>query len=202
MVASATFSATAVITAALTFSSYPSPCVGPCYIPVYPTDSHLQTLLVILGVTTLISYASTYLPASSRFSQPLVSIWSGFLFGLGLIVTGMANPSKPLGFLLMIPDAGAKWDPSLALVLVFAGLPNFFVWRAFMRRNGKPILESAWRLSGRRDVTLRLVTGAAVFGVGWGILGVCPGAGIVTGFLEGWRGVAWVVGFLGGYRFL
>lgn len=118
-----------------------------------------------------------------------------------MIVTGMANPSKPMGFLLMIPDGGRRWDPSLALLLIFGCLPNFLVWRSYLKMP-TPLLGGVWHLPSRKEIDLRLLAGSVVFGIGWGMLGVCPGAGIMTSFLGGWKGVAWTGGFLMGYRFL
>lgn len=203
IIASAVFFSTAVITATLSPSRLPSACHGvPCYTPQYPTNSELHTLLYLLGATYLVSFATGFLPASSpRTSKAMVSLWSGFLFGLGMIVTGMANPSKPIGFLLMIPDGGRQWDPSLALLAIFGCLPNFLIWRSYLKMPA-PLLGGVWHLPSRKEIDLRLLAGSVVFGVGWGMLGVCPGAGIMTSFLGGWKGVAWIAGFLTGYRFL
>lgn len=101
----------------------------------------------------------------------------------------------------MIPDGGQRWDPSLALLVIFGGLPNFLIWRTYLKVP-TPRLDTVWHLPTRKEIDLKLIGGAAVFGVGWGILGVCPGAGIVTGFLGGWKGMVWVVGFAAGHRFL
>lgn len=200
IIAATTFCSAAVITATIAFWNFPSPCGDiPCYTPTYPSDSKLQTLLSILATTYIISLTTGFLPAS-QFSRTLVCIWSGFLFGLGLITTGMANPSKPLGFLLMIPDGGQRWDPSLGLVIVFAGLPNFLLWRSYLKKP-TPRLDTEWHLSTRKEIDFRLLAGSGLFGVGWGILGVCPGAGIPGGFLGGWKGVVWLAAFVAGNRF-
>lgn len=196
--ASVVFFSTAVITATISSLRLPSPYNGvPCYTTTYPTNSELRTLLYTLGTTYLVSFATRFLPASSpRASKAVVSVWCGFVFGLGMIVTGMANPSKPIGFLLMIPDGGRRWDPSLALVAIFACLPNFLVWRSYLKMP-TPWLEDVWHLPSRKEIDLKLLAGSVVFGVGWGMLGVCPGSAI---FLGGWKSAAWFVGFLTGYR--
>jgi hypothetical protein len=100
---------------------------------------------------------------------------AGLLFGIGLIVSGMTDPAKVLGFL----DVAGRWDPSLAFVMggaVFVGLFAF----AAARRRAKAFLGAAMQLPSRRDIDARLVAGSLVFGVGWGIAGFCPGPALVN----------------------
>jgi hypothetical protein len=94
----------------------------------------------------------------------------GLLFGLGLLVSGMANPAKVLAFL----DVTGRWDPSLALVMagaVAVSAAGYLIARG--RR--KPLLAPRLEIPTRRDLDLRLIAGAAIFGVGWGLAGLCPG---------------------------
>jgi uncharacterized membrane protein YedE/YeeE len=103
------------------------------------------------------------------------SLLAGLIFGLGLIVSGMANPAKILGFL----DLAGAWDPSLTLVMagaVAVGLVAF----AVATKRAASFLGAEMKLSGTRDIDLRLIVGSAVFGVGWGIGGFCPGPGVVA----------------------
>ncbi|KQO85538.1 hypothetical protein ASF33_06560 [Methylobacterium sp. Leaf92] len=94
----------------------------------------------------------------------------GLLFGLGLLVSGMANPAKVLAFL----DVTGRWDPSLAFVM--AGAVAVSAAGTFVaRRRGRPLLASRLEIPTRRDLDPRLLAGAAVFGVGWGLVGLCPG---------------------------
>ncbi|KQQ18464.1 DUF6691 family protein [Methylorubrum extorquens] len=94
----------------------------------------------------------------------------GLLFGLGLLVSGMANPAKVLAFL----DLTGRWDPSLAFVM--AGAVAVSAAGTFVaRRRGRPLLASRLEIPTRRDLDPRLLAGAAVFGVGWGLVGLCPG---------------------------
>ncbi|MEB0114104.1 YeeE/YedE family protein [Variovorax sp. RTB1] len=100
---------------------------------------------------------------------------SGLLFGVGLLVSGMANPAKVLGFL----DVFGTWDPSLAFVMAGAiavGLVAFGVARRMTRSlSGEPM-----RLPATQSIDRRLMAGAVVFGVGWGLAGFCPGPALVA----------------------
>ena len=103
------------------------------------------------------------------------SLLAGLVFGLGLILSGMANPAKVLGFL----DLAGPWDPSLALVMAGAiavGLMAFFV----ARNRTASFLGAEMKLPAARHVDRRLVVGSLLFGVGWGIAGFCPGPGLVA----------------------
>ncbi|RQS36495.1 hypothetical protein DIE03_04970 [Burkholderia sp. Bp8992] len=117
----------------------------------------------------------------------------GLLFGIGLIVSGMANPQKVLGFL----DLAGRWDPSLAFVMAGAvGVAVFaFAWakRRTLSWLGLPI-----RLPAVRAITVRLVAGSAVFGIGWGMAGFCPGPAIVSIGFGSAKGIAFVVAMLAG----
>jgi uncharacterized protein len=100
---------------------------------------------------------------------------AGLVFGLGLIVAGLVNPAKILGFL----DIAGMWDPSLALVMAGAiavGLVAF----AFARRRTLSALGLPMQLPSQRTVDARLVGGSLVFGIGWGLAGFCPGPAIVA----------------------
>jgi uncharacterized membrane protein YedE/YeeE len=105
----------------------------------------------------------------------LVALVSGLLFGLGLIVSGMANPARVLGFL----DLFGAWDPSLAFVMAGAVGVGVFAF-GFARRRQRALLGAEMRLPSARRIDARLVAGALVFGVGWGIAGFCPGPSLVA----------------------
>lgn len=106
----------------------------------------------------------------------LFALLSGLLFGLGLMVSGMADPAKVLAFL----DIGGQWDPSLALVMLGAIAVTAPAYARLKKRGvtltaGAPLQwPTAWRIDRR------LLAGAAVFGLGWGLVGLCPGPAIVT----------------------
>ena len=95
---------------------------------------------------------------------------SGLLFGVGLVVSGMSNPAKVLNFL----DVAGAWDPSLAFVMGGATLTAFVGYRVAWRRPA-PKLAPTFDLPTNRRIDARLLTGAALFGIGWGVGGFCPG---------------------------
>ena len=103
------------------------------------------------------------------------SLLSGLVFGLGLIVSGMANPAKVLGFL----DIAGAWDPSLALVMAGAILVGLFAF-TIARKRALSFLGFTMKLPTSTRVDKRLVLGGLTFGVGWGIAGFCPGPGLVA----------------------
>lgn len=97
----------------------------------------------------------------------------GFLFGAGIVLSGMANPAKVLNFF----DFAGTWDPSLAFVMGGA-LVVTAIGYAFVLRSPAPLLDGQFHLPTKRDVDLPLVAGSAIFGIGWGISGYCPGGAI------------------------
>jgi uncharacterized membrane protein YedE/YeeE len=104
----------------------------------------------------------------------ITSLLAGLVFGLGLIVSGMANPAKVLGFL----DLTGAWDPSLMLVMAGAiavGMPAF--WLA--KRRTVTLIGAPIELPTEERIDRKLVIGSALFGIGWGIAGFCPGPALV-----------------------
>lgn len=95
---------------------------------------------------------------------------SGLVFGLGLALSGMINPAKVLNFL----DLAGQWDPSLALVMASALAVTFAGYRLVLGRE-TPYFEGRFQLPTARDIDAKLLGGAAIFGVGWGLAGFCPG---------------------------
>ncbi len=107
--------------------------------------------------------------------RQLIVLLSGFVFALGLGISEMTRPEKVLGFL----DVFGNWDPSLAFVMggaivVYAGALQI------VRRRERPQFGKRFRIPTRTEITPSLLIGAAVFGVGWGLAGFCPGPGIVA----------------------
>jgi uncharacterized membrane protein YedE/YeeE len=98
---------------------------------------------------------------------------SGLLFGAGLAISGMADPARVRAFL----DLGGHWDPTLAFVMVGAILPMVLAWRLAKRRPA-PLADMKFYLPATTPVDARLISGAALFGIGWGIAGLCPGPAI------------------------
>lgn len=107
---------------------------------------------------------------------------AGLLFGAGLMISGMINPAKVIGFL----DVFGAWDPSLAFVMLGGVAITAIGYRTVLRRS-QPLFEPGFILPTRRDIDLPLLLGAGLFGIGWGLGGYCPGpalAGLGFGSVE------------------
>lgn len=107
--------------------------------------------------------------------RALTALVSGVIFGLGLAISQMVNPNKVVGFL----DVTGNWDPSLALVMGGAVTVTFIAFR-LTRHSRAPLFDSMFHRAGKTRVDAPLLVGSAVFGVGWGLSGYCPGPGIAT----------------------
>jgi uncharacterized protein len=123
----------------------------------------------------------------------LSAFFAGLLFGLGLLVSGMANPAKVLGFL----DLAGLWDPSLALVMAGAVLVGLVAFRLAGQRQ-RSLLAEPMRLPTARDIDRRLVLGGIGFGVGWGLAGFCPGPALVALGTGDMKAVVFVAAMLAG----
>ncbi|MEX0347786.1 MAG: DUF6691 family protein [Paracoccaceae bacterium] len=97
----------------------------------------------------------------------------GVIFGTGITVSGMANPAKVLNFF----DVAGGWDPSLIFVMGGALVTTFLGYKLVSTRD-KPLLETGFRLPNMRNIDLKLVGGSALFGIGWGLAGFCPGGAL------------------------
>jgi uncharacterized membrane protein YedE/YeeE len=118
---------------------------------------------------------------------------AGLVFGLGLILAGMADPGKVQGFL----DLAGAWDPSLAFVMAGAiavGLGAF----AVARRRTTAFLGGAMQLPSRRDIDRPLVLGSLVFGIGWGLAGFCPGPALVALAAGAWQALVFSAAMIAG----
>lgn len=100
---------------------------------------------------------------------------AGLVFGVGLILSGMTDPGKVIGFL----DVAGSWDPSLAFVMGGAVLVGVFAF-ALAKRRARSFLGGAMQLPRGNDIDRRLVAGSVVFGIGWGLAGYCPGPALVS----------------------
>ncbi|MBE0453699.1 DUF6691 family protein [Roseovarius autotrophicus] len=117
----------------------------------------------------------------------------GLIFGLGIAVSGMINPAKVLNFF----DIAGTWDPSLAFVMGGALITTFIGYRFVLRRPA-PVIEAKFLLPTRRDIDARLVGGSAVFGLGWGIAGFCPGAALPALGSGKWEVMVFVAALIAG----
>jgi uncharacterized membrane protein YedE/YeeE len=121
------------------------------------------------------------------------SFLAGLVFGLGLIISGMANPAKVLGFL----DLGGRWDPSLAFVMAGAIGVGAIAF-AVARRRTRSLLGAAMRLPSLQSIDRRLLVGSVVFGIGWGIAGFCPGPALVAVGMGQAKALVFVIAMLAG----
>ena len=104
-----------------------------------------------------------------------VSFVVGLIFSLGLGVSGMTQPQKVIGFL----DVFGSWDPSLAFVMIGA-ISVHLIGFNFVTKRPSPLFANSFQIPSRRDLDSRLILGSAIFGVGWGIAGYCPGPAITS----------------------
>lgn len=124
----------------------------------------------------------------------------GILFGVGLAVSRMIDPAKVLGFL----DLAGDWDPTLAFVMLGALLVTVPAFRSIGRWRA-PVLADRFHLPTARALDVRLLGGAAIFGIGWGLVGLCPGPALASLGLGIWRSGVFVLAMLAGmalYRFI
>lgn len=130
----------------------------------------------------------------------LTALLAGLIFGLGLLLAGMANPAKVLGFL----DLAGAWEPSLALVMAgaiaLAALPMNWA-----KRRRQSLLGAPMQIPQKRELDRRLILGSLLFGIGWGIAGICPGpalAILLTGHWQAWLFVAAMLAGMGLFEVL
>ncbi|BEJ17075.1 hypothetical protein CspHIS471_0604760 [Cutaneotrichosporon sp. HIS471] len=208
LVAVMTFMMSAIATAKLVPAKYlvdPLPAINPVYPPTWALPALgglvLAAILARNAINAILPQACK--PATTNGdsngvqngngqageckytpAQLLPYFMSGLTFSFGLIASGMVSPLKVMGF-LRVPPPLETWDPSLTLIVAGAVIPNMIHWFSLKKASGdspKPILSwEKWQVPTRRDITPRLVIGALIFGMGWGLGGICPGPGIVTG---------------------
>ncbi len=121
--------------------------------------------------------------------QLVVALMSGLIFGTGLIVSQMANPDKVINFL----DITGFWDPSLAFVMM-AALGLFIpVYYFFIKKRIKPVLAKTFSANNTCIIDSPLITGAILFGIGWGLAGICPGPAIVNLTGDSLKAIAFIL---------
>jgi uncharacterized protein len=125
--------------------------------------------------------------------QVFIALVAGIVFGSGLAISGMLDPARVRAFL----DVGGQWDPTLAFVMGGAMLPMIVAWRL---RPGlpSPRFGGVWHLPGTLGIDSNLILGAALFGVGWGIAGLCPGPAIANLAVAPGPAVTFVVALIAG----
>ena len=105
----------------------------------------------------------------------IFSFLSGLIFGIGLTVSGMVNPAKVIAFLNIL----GNWDPSLVFVMVGAiifSAPFFYI----LKNKKKPLFNSSFQIPSRTNIDRNLIIGSSLFGIGWGMVGLCPGPAVAS----------------------
>jgi uncharacterized membrane protein YedE/YeeE len=123
----------------------------------------------------------------------LIPLLSGTIFGAGLALGGMTDPARVRGFL----DLFGNWDPTLAFVMGGAVVVMALAW-VLQKRMQRPAFAEGFALPDRSDITPRLVGGSALFGIGWGIAGLCPGPGFAALAIEPGSAAIFVAAMLAG----
>ena len=124
----------------------------------------------------------------------LIALLSGVLMGSGLVVAGMTNPEKVLGFL----EITGQWDPTLMLVMGGAIMINLPASRLILKRQ-KPVIGEHFYLPVSTAIDKPLIIGAALFGIGWGIAGICPGPAVASLLVGGGDMLLFATAMLGGF---
>jgi uncharacterized membrane protein YedE/YeeE len=112
---------------------------------------------------------------SNHMKSAIAALAVGFVFALGLGISGMTQPKKVVGFL----DLFGAWDPSLIFVMVGAIIVHLVIYK-LIRRRTSPLFSVQWHVPTKKDITPALVVGALLFGVGWGLGGFCPGPAMTS----------------------
>ena len=123
----------------------------------------------------------------------LIAILCGVLFGAGMIISDMVNPARVLAFL----DVTGDWDPSLAFVMGGALIPSGLAY-LIHRRMHAPVLADEFRVPASRLIDRPLIGGAILFGLGWGLVGLCPGPALAALTAASWQAAIFVVAMLAG----
>ena len=126
-------------------------------------------------------------------SRLLVAIVCGVLFGAGMVVSDMSNPARVLAFL----DVTGAWDPSLAFVMGGALIPSSLAY-LIRRRMVAPVAADDFHVPEGRRIDRPLIGGAILFGLGWGLVGLCPGPALAALTTGAWQAVAFVVAMIAG----
>jgi len=127
----------------------------------------------------------------------LAALACGLVFGFGLAISGMTQPTRVLGFLDVLGLASGRWDPTLAFVMLGAlavAAPGFLL----ARRRARPLFAPAAAWPSQRDIDRPLLAGAVLFGIGWGLVGLCPGPAIANLATLSSRVVAFVLAMAAG----
>jgi uncharacterized membrane protein YedE/YeeE len=123
----------------------------------------------------------------------LISFFVGLIFSVGLSISGMVNPKKVIGFL----DVFRAWDPSLLWVMVGAIGTNFIFFKIILKRN-RPLLSLIYEVPKKIKIDKKLIIGSMIFGIGWGLAGICPGPALSNILFFNEKVIVFVLSMLGG----
>lgn len=126
--------------------------------------------------------------------KQFIALLAGLIFGAGLVLGGMTDPAKVVGFL----DIAGQWDPSLAFVMGCALCITVPTYQLLMPARAQPLFEKRFYLPTRTDLDTQLIGGAALFGIGWGLAGLCPGPAIASLYTLNPQILAFVVAMIAG----
>ena len=124
----------------------------------------------------------------------LVALFCGIIFGIGLVISQMINPAKVLGFL----NVFGEWDPSLAFVMIGALIVSSPLFHLFKKKE-KPIFSASFSIPENKEIDKKLIIGSILFGVGWGLAGLCPGPAISSIALFNVSSVTFVIAMFFGF---
>ncbi|MGZ3743143.1 MAG: DUF6691 family protein [Pseudobdellovibrionaceae bacterium] len=130
---------------------------------------------------------------SNNLKNSLTALGVGFIFAVGLGISGMTQPQKVVGFL----DLFGSWDPSLMFVMIGAILVHFVTYK-LIRKRKSPLFSPVWHVPTKTEITPALITGSFIFGVGWGLGGYCPGPAVTSLASFGLRPFLFVISMLAG----
>lgn len=214
IIATAIFFTTALITANVVGGGSNIPSCGlntPCYTPTYPSTPELAFISGAVILSTLANFF--IIPESfsrTEICRAIFAYIAGLEFGLGLLISGMADSAKVLRF-FALPTDPSRFDPSLALIIAFGLGPSLVTYLSLKpgRSLGKdtdvakPTLAERWRLPTATvaDIDWRFVAGALAFGVAWGLRGVCPGPALLRTVLQPSWGLVSMSGYMLGNLF-
>lgn len=210
LIATAIFFTTALLFANVA-GEIPSCGTEPCYTAIHPGKAEwvlMSSAVILAGFTNMVVVPRAL--ARSEISQSIFSYIAGLEFGLGLLISGMADSAKVLRFFAFPTDI-SKFDPSLALIILFGIGPSMLTFLSKQpgqasikgRSNTKPTLSEHWKLPTATvaDIDWRFITGAIAFGVVWGLGGVCPGPALLHSVLQPIWGIATMSGYALGNMF-
>lgn len=201
-----------LVPSATASSSTNCPAGVECYAPVYPSSDFVINLVLAIAATVaslhLVPSLAFRITKNNEVAGLASRLFVGFTFGLGLLVSGFADPAKVLSFFSVSfgPLNISGWDPSLGFVGIFAIIPNIIWWNFASAEppssecSVPPKYNRRYELptTGLSSITFRFMIGAILFGVAWGASGSCPGPAILRALAQPRWGVLWMGGFLMG----